>query len=159
MRAIAVSLGLVALPASAPSSAWQAPVACTRDVANDPAAIRELFDRVDRMAVRELRNASVRFFLDDRGFIPIDEFVLRSNYNGGREDAAAMQVTRMRPLQFDARPRQDVSYVVTTRREAWWDGPNQYAQHYETWLVHFSGCRIDHVTEAPDLYYLLEDPD
>ena len=159
MRAVAISLGLVALLASAPSLAWQAPAACTRDVAGEPAAIRALFDRVDRMAVRELHHASVQFYLDDEGFIPIDEFVLRSNFHDGREDMAALQVTGIRPLQFDAGPRREVAYVVATRRQAWWDGPSHYVQHNETWLVHFSGCRIDHVTEAPDLYYLLEDPD
>ncbi len=161
MRANALCLALVLL-AGAPSHAGPPLYApCWRNVDNDPALIRALFRLVDRLAVRELYDARASFFLEERGFVPIDDFVLHINYHEGREDAAPLRVTGIRRLQFDGRRLQDVSYVVGTRRSAWVDRrpyrPGRYEPLNQTWLVRLNDCRVDDVREARDLHYLLED--
>jgi len=160
MRPITLCLGLLALLAGAPAPAAPLAVICVRDMADDPPDIRALFALVDRMAVRELSDARAQFFLADRGFSPIDEFVLRSNYHDGREDSAPLEVTAIRRLQFDGQRQSNLSYVVATKRSAWFDRrsdtQNSYTEIHEFWLVHFSNCRIDSVREAPELWYLLE---
>lgn len=136
-------------------------VACVRDMEGDPAAIRDLFGMVDRMAVRELIEAHVHFYQGDRGFTPIDDFVLQRNFHDGREDSSPLRVSDIRRLQFSGSPRNNVSYLVSTRRSQWFDRGSAlnsgYTEISELWLVHFSNCRIDTIREAPELNYLFED--
>lgn len=141
------------------SIAGPQPVICVRDTKDDPAQIRALFEQVDRMEVRKLLEANVHFYLAGRGFIPIDEFVLIANFRDGREDEAPLAVGAIRRLQFTGEGRQDAAYVVSTRRSAWFDrgsdANSSYTQMSDTWLLSFSGCKIDSIRETPELGYLV----
>ena len=113
-----LTLLLLALIKCSEASAGPLPITCIRDMEQDPTRVRALFERVDRMAVRELFDSHVRFYLADRGFVPIGEFVLRANFRDGREDESPLIVGAIRPLQFGSEPRHDASYVVNTPRFA-----------------------------------------
>ncbi len=155
-----VSLVMVLLCMAWPSVAGPLPVTCIRDMKEDPAQIRTLFDRVDRMQVRELFASNVRFYSADRGFIPIDDFVLRANFHDAREDESALVVRAIRRLQFNGAERHDAAYVVSTTRSAWFDRGSVATSNYtpisDTWLVSFSGCKIGTVREVPELSYLVD---
>jgi len=162
MRPIALCLGFLAFLASAPLSAGPPLyVPCYRSLDNDPALIRTLFGLVDRMAVRELYDARAFFFLERLGSVPAGDFVLHANFHDGRQDAAPLRVTRIRRLHFEGRPPQSIAYVVGTRRSVWIDRRPYRGSRYEplneTWLVHLEDCHVNHVREASDLRYLLED--
>ena len=155
-----LGLPLLALLMSSISLAGPVAVTCIRDTQDDPEQIRTLFSQLDRMAIRDLRHAQARFYSADRGFVPIDEFVIRSNFRDGREDAAPLRVRGIRLLQLSGEARPDAFYVVGTTRSAWFDRGSDLHSSYddlnETWLVGFNGCTIDSVREMSGLYYLLE---
>ena len=143
------------------SASWAGPmpVICIRDTKDDSVQIRRMFDQVDRMATRDLRQSNIHFYVDS-GFVPIDVFVILSNFHDGRQDETPLRITGIRLLQFSGEPRPDAFYVVGTKRSEWFDrgadSQGGYTDVTDTWLVGFTGCHIDSVREAPGLYYLLE---
>ena len=159
---LGVGFSLVGLVTGSASSAGPLVPVCTRNMNDDPAQIRAVFGLIDRMAVRELRAlgpvVGPSFYSADRGSIPTEEFVLSSNFHDGREDAAPLQVSHIRRLQFSGEPSPEAAYLVGTRRSAWVErgDRSRYDIIDTTWLVTFSGCNLDTVREMPELSYLLE---
>jgi hypothetical protein len=151
---------LVALAAGTAAWAGPLPFACVRDTEEDPAQIRLLFERVDRLAVRALQDSGARFYFADRGFIPVGEFVLWANFRDGREDAAPLAVTAIRRLPPGSGDPDRAPYVVRTTRSAWFDRGSDVHSGYtplnDVWLVRFSGCSIETVREVPELHYLVD---
>lgn len=138
-------------------------VTCVRDQKDDPAKIRALFGQVDRMEVGKLSDANVSFYLPDRGFTAVEEFVRLFNFRDGREDSAPLAISGIRSLEA-RRPAPNVgSYVVQTRRSAWFDRGselnNSFTETDNTWLVSFQGCEIKTVREVPEIWYLIDSED
>lgn len=159
---VRIGVSLLATVTASAASAGPLGVVCIGDVEEEPAQIRVLFERVDRMAVRELFDGHAHFYLADRGFIPIDEFVLRANFRDGREDSAPLAVTAIRRLELGPEDRRRAPYVVRTTRSAWFDRGSDlhsgYTQLNDTWLVTIRNCEINTIREVPELYYLVDDP-
>lgn len=153
------ALGVVVCIGSA-SFAQPIAVTCIRDQKDDPAKIEAVFRQVDRMEVGRLSDANVYFYLDDRGFIPVEEFVHSLNFRDGREDATPLKISAPYRLESRRPGPEAGSYVVETTRLAWFkrgsDRDSSYTETSNVWLVSFQGCEIRTIREAPELWYLID---
>ncbi|HEY0629864.1 MAG TPA: hypothetical protein VGD23_11110 [Sphingomicrobium sp.] len=145
------------------SAAGPLPIVCIRDQDDDPKKIKALFGQIDRKEVANLEAANVSFYVADRGFVAVEEIVPLLNYRDGREDAAPLYVSGIRPLEDKRRAGSADSYVVQISRSAWFDRGsdinNSYTKIDDFWLVSFSGCEIKTVREVPELSYMIDSTD
>lgn len=162
-RALFFLGAMLAVLLTSPAAQAHGPVlvACIRDLSEDPGKIHGLFGWIDRMATKELEDASVAFHLVDKGSVSAADLVQQLNFRDGREDSAPLRVTGIRKLAFGNEPANRMSYVVGTVRLAWFDRGSalhsSYSNLSDTWLISFYGCGIDTVRETPELSYLIED--
>jgi hypothetical protein len=136
------------------------PIVCVRDTDKDPGQIRDLFNKIDHMAVDELQRMPVLFYLSP-GNLSMSDVVRLFNFHNGREDGKPLEVTGIRRLDFSEAPAFKAAYVVRTTRSMWFNRGSETRSSYNDlsayWLVSFQGCDVRIVREAPELSYFVND--